>query len=127
MNEPVVTCPSCGNEVKLNETLAAPIIAAERKKIESELRVRAEAVDTREKTVAAERSKLVEQAAELQKRQASIDEQVAERVRAGGEAIAKEASTKATDAAAAELKAAKDALAAKDAKLAEAQKAELEV
>lgn len=127
MNEAVVTCPSCGNEVKLNETLAAPIIAAERKKIESELRVRAEAVDTREKTVAAERSKLAEQAVELQRRQASIDEQVAERLRAGGELIAKEASRKATDAAAAELNAAKDALAAKDAKLAEAQKAELEV
>lgn len=127
MNEPVMTCPSCGTGIKLTETLAAPIIAAERMKIESELRVRAEAIDSRERTLVADRNKVIRLQAELEQQKATVDELVAARVGEQREAIAKAAAKRAGDAAAAELKAAMDALAIKDAKLAEAQKAEVEL
>ncbi len=127
MNEPVMTCPSCGIDIKLNETLAAPIIAAERKRIETELRVRAEAIDSREKTLVADRNKVSQLQAELERQKATIEDLVAARVGEQREAIANAATKRANDAAAAELKAANDALAVKDAKLAESQKAEVEL
>lgn len=34
MTEPIVTCPKCGTEIKLTESLAAPIIATTRKHYE---------------------------------------------------------------------------------------------
>lgn len=30
LNEPTISCPSCKTEIKLNESLAAPLIAATR-------------------------------------------------------------------------------------------------
>jgi len=37
MNEPTITCPNCHTEIKLNESLAAPLIAATRKQFEQQL------------------------------------------------------------------------------------------
>lgn len=127
MNEPVMTCPSCGTDIKLTETLAAPMIAAERQRIESELRARADAIEYREKTLAADRTKVTQLQSELERQKATVDELVATRVGEQRDQIAKDAAKKAGDAAAAELKAARDALAVKDAKLVESQKAEVEL
>lgn len=127
MNEPVMTCPSCGTDIKLTETLAAPMIAAERKRIESELRARVDAIESREKTLASDRTKVTQLQSELERQKATVDELVAARVGEQRDQIAKDAAKKACDAAAAELKAARDALAVKDAKLAESQRAEVEL
>ena len=40
MSEPSITCPSCKTTVKLTESLAAPLIEAERKRAAEELEVR---------------------------------------------------------------------------------------
>ena len=37
MTEPTITCPSCKAEIKLNESLAAPLIEATRKQFEQKL------------------------------------------------------------------------------------------
>ena len=37
MTEPTITCPSCKSEIKLTESLAAPLIAATRKQFEQQL------------------------------------------------------------------------------------------
>ena len=43
MNEPTVTCPKCGTEVKLTETLAAPMVAAVRADYEARIQRQDEA------------------------------------------------------------------------------------
>ena len=37
MNEPVVVCPNCREEIKLTESLAAPLVEATRKQYEAKL------------------------------------------------------------------------------------------
>ncbi len=37
MTEPTITCPNCHTEIKLNESLAAPLIAATRIQFEQHL------------------------------------------------------------------------------------------
>lgn len=40
MTEPTITCPNCHTEIKLTESLAAPLIAATRKQFEQQLEER---------------------------------------------------------------------------------------
>ncbi len=37
MTEPTITCPNCKTEIKLTESLAAPLIAATRQQFEKQL------------------------------------------------------------------------------------------
>ncbi len=37
MAEPTITCPNCKTEIRLTESLAAPLIAATRKQFEDQL------------------------------------------------------------------------------------------
>ena len=37
MSEPQITCPNCKTEIKLTESLAAPLIAETRKNLEQQL------------------------------------------------------------------------------------------
>ena len=48
MTEPTITCPSCKTEIKLNESLAAPLIAATRKQFEQQPAQKGNEVDHRE-------------------------------------------------------------------------------
>lgn len=41
MTEPTIVCPNCQTEIRLTESLAAPLIAASREAIAGELQVRA--------------------------------------------------------------------------------------
>ncbi len=38
VSEPTITCPKCGTEIKLTESLAAPLIASPRLQFEKQLR-----------------------------------------------------------------------------------------
>lgn len=127
MNESTVKCPECGAEIKLSETLAAPIIDAERAKIEAKFKERFATVKQREDEIEKETETLSRQKAEVDCAKADIEKAVANRVEKERASIAKQAGAAATKAATAELEAVRKDLAAKDAKLVEAQKAELEV
>jgi hypothetical protein len=122
MADPTITCPSCSTEIKLTESLAAPLIRATREEYEAKIARKDAEVSKRERELQA-RSDAVEQAKQ------SIDEQVREKIEAGRAAIATVEAKKAKAAAAADLQLKADEvtdlqklLAQRDEKLGEAQK-----
>ncbi len=131
MTEPTITCPNCKTEIKLTESLAAPLIEATRKQFEqqlarkdSEVAQREQAMRDKEKQLAEDKRKLDDQVAD----------QVAAQLKAERARIVTEESKKAKLASAAELENKVRELAdlqemfkAHDAKLAEAQKAQAEL
>ena len=96
MNEPVIHCPTCSTEIKLTESLAAPLIAETRRQFEKALAAKDAEVAKRE---AALRSR----EGELAAAKASIDEQVAAKVKAERAAIAADEAKKAKLLAASDL------------------------
>ena len=126
MNEPTITCPSCSEEIKLTESLAAPLIAATRKEYEDRLAAKEQAVAEKEETLATERSA-------LKKAREDLDLEVAEKLKAERADIAAAEAKKAKLAASADLEAKSRELAElqgllteRNEKLATAQKAEAE-
>ncbi|MBI5430444.1 MAG: DUF2130 domain-containing protein [Nitrosomonadales bacterium] len=131
MTEPIIICPSCKSEIKLTESLAAPLIAVTRQQYEqklaqkdSEVAQREQAMRDREQQLAEDKRKLDEQVAG----------QVAEKLKAESARIVAEESRKAKLASAAELENKARELAelqemfkAHDAKLAEAQKTQADL
>ena len=120
MNEPTITCPKCRAEIKLTESLAAPIIEATREKYRQHFHAREAA--------------LQQQQQELARAREEFERRVEDRIAAERTKIAAEESKKArlllqTDLSdvAAQNEALKEALAARDQKLQEAQKAQAEL
>jgi hypothetical protein len=73
MSEPTVICPHCGSEIKLTESLAAPLLASIRREYEQRL--------TQKDADMAKREQLVQQReAMLQKTKDTLDERVAQKV-----------------------------------------------
>jgi len=127
MAEPTITCPSCSTEIKLTESLAAPLIADTRRKYE-------QALTQKDAEVAKRESEIRNQQAAIAKEKAAIADQVAERVSAERERISAEEAKKAKLLAAADMEQKskqlaelQDVLRQRDAKLAEAQKAQAEL
>jgi hypothetical protein len=126
MTGQTITCPSCRTAFKLDESLAAPLLAETRAEYEKKLSAKDVLIQECEAKLAAEK-------AVLDRRQAEMDEQVAAKVAAERAKIAEEEGRRARlrlqdDMAkqAKDLADAKDLLAARDAKLAEAAKKEAE-
>ena len=126
MLEPVIICPSCHAEIKLTESLAAPLVEATRGEFEKKLRDKESEVARREAVLRQERQEIT-----VAKEQ--IEKSIAERVQAERQAIAVQESKKARllisdelSAKSHELENLQVIIAAKDEKLAEAQKAQAE-
>src|SRR5437763_847062 len=96
MTDPKITCPSCSTEIKLTESLAAPLIRATREEYDAKIARKDAEVARREAEVKAQLD-AVEEA------RASIDQQVAEKLKAERQVIAAEEGKKAKAAAAADL------------------------
>ncbi|HWV82028.1 MAG TPA: DUF2130 domain-containing protein [Hyphomicrobiaceae bacterium] len=127
MNEPVIHCPTCSTEIKLTESLAAPLIAETRRQFERTLAAKDAEVAKRE-------AALKSREGELAAAKASIDEQVAAKVKAERAAIAADEAKKAKLLAASDLEQKtkelgelQEVLKQRDAKLAEAQAAQAEL
>ncbi|MGD0947399.1 MAG: DUF2130 domain-containing protein [Candidatus Binatia bacterium] len=73
MTEPTVICPNCKTEIKLTESLAAPLIEATRRDYEQRLA-------QKEADIAQRESSLREQQDALSKARQSVEDQVAERL-----------------------------------------------
>ncbi|HEX7423546.1 MAG TPA: DUF2130 domain-containing protein [Terriglobales bacterium] len=120
MADPTITCPTCKAEIKLTESLAAPLIEATRREYEKRLAKKDSDMATRE--------------AALAEAQETLDQRVAEKLKMERAKIASEESKKAKLALATELEE-KDkeiedlngVLKVRDGKLAEAQKAQAEL
>jgi len=127
MNEPTIICPNCKTEIKLTESLAAPLIQATREQYEQKI-IRKEA------DVAKREAIIREQQADIVKAKESIDEQIAAQLKAEREKISADEAKKARLLIAADLEQkAKEiadlqqVLRVRDGKLAEAQKAQADL
>ena len=125
--EPIIICPNCSTEIKLTESLAAPLIQTVRQ--EYEARISAKDADVAER----EAELRVQQKAVADARQ-TIEDEVAERLKAERSAIASDEAKKAKLAASSDLEAKakeleelQDVLRQRDVKLQEAQKAQADL
>ena len=127
MAEPTVVCPQCKTEIKLTESLAAPLLESVRRDYEQRLTQKDADVAKREKTIH-------EREAALQKQKETLDEQVAQKIKLEQVRIAAEEAKKARlavgselDQKLSEIKDLQGVLKQKDAKLADAQKAQADL
>jgi hypothetical protein len=127
VSDPQITCTKCGTEIKLTESLAAPIVAASRKQFEAQLAAKEADFGRRE-------AHLRQTQEDLAKAQETLDEQVAIKMRAERAAIAEAEAKKARLALAddlgqrdRQLADLQQMLAANTAKLAEAQQAQTDM
>lgn len=127
MTEPTITCPKCRAEIKLTESLAAPIIEATREKFRQHLQNEVAKVKDREAAVEQRMQEITRERGELE---AKIQERIeAERSKISADEARKaklllETDLKQRDVDLASLKA---TLAVRDEKLREAQEAQAEI
>jgi hypothetical protein len=127
MNQPTIICPSCKTEIKLTESLAAPLIEATRRQFEQKLA-------DKETSVAEREAQIRKQQADLARAQDSIDEQVIARLKPERDRIAAEEAKKARlllatdlDQKTKEVADLQGVLKERDIKLGEAQKAQADL
>ena len=131
MTEPTITCPHCKTEIRLTESLAAPLIAATRKQFEQQLLRKDDEIAKREQGIR-------EKEKEVTEARRTLDIQIADRVAAQLNTervrVIAEESRKAKLASAAELEnkarelaELQEVLKGRDEKLAVAQKVQAEL
>ena len=127
MSEPTIICPNCKTEIKLTESLAAPLIESTRRDYEKRLAQK----DT---DIAKKEESLREREAAVSKATQAIDAQVAEKLLLERAKIVSEESKKAKlalqtdiDQKTRELAELQDVLNQREVKLAEAQKAQADL
>jgi hypothetical protein len=127
MTEPTIICPQCKAEIKLTESLAAPLIEATRKQYEAKL-------SQKEKDIVGRETAIREQKVALDQERESINEQVTSKLKMERENIAAEEARRARLIVATdlekktnELAELREVLEQRDTKLAEAQKAQAEL
>ncbi len=125
--EPTIICPNCSIEVKLTESLAAPLIQATRKKYEAQL-------FRQEKIVAEREEEVRKQQKIIANAKKTIDDQVKEKLKIERSSIVAEEAKKAKfvvasdlAAKAKELQELQEVLNERNSKLEEAQKAQVEL
>lgn len=127
VTDPQIVCPECRTEIKLTESLAAPLIAETRRKFEAQIAAKEADIGHRE-------AKLRQIQEDVAKARESIDEQVAAKLKAERSAVVEAEAKKARTAVADELdrrdqqlRELQQTLTGNNAKLAEAQQAQTEM
>ena len=125
--EPVIVCPNCKKEIRLTESLAAPVVEATRRQYEQKLADKDSEIAEREAAVRRQEKAVAEAAS-------AVDDQISQGVRREREKIAAEECKKARLLVSDELQGKSKEIAdlekilkTKDGKLAEAQKAQAEL
>ena len=128
VSDPLIVCPHCHNEVRLTESLAAPLVASLKADFESRLEAKDREVLVREQSLHERANELASQERSLEER---VSRSVAERLEAEKRQLVEAEAQRARQAVAGELHEKERALAelqtvlkARDEKLAEAQKAQ---
>src|ERR1700730_7420414 len=80
MNEPTIVCPNCKSQIKLTESLAAPLIEATRLQFEHR-------IAEKEAEVAKREAAIHEEKAAIEKAREAIDDQVSQKLKAEREKI----------------------------------------
>jgi hypothetical protein len=127
MSEPTITCPNCKSEIKLTESLAAPLIDATRRQYDQK-------IARKDAEVAEREAAIRDRAAALAAQKAAIDDEIETKLKSGRERIAAEEAKKARllvgtdlEQRSKELADLREVLKERDGKLAEAQKAQAEL
>lgn len=127
MTDPTITCPNCSSEIKLTESLAAPLLEATRRDFQQRLAAKDTEIAKRESTLRARAQAVAAQ-------QEALEIQIADRVGEERAKITAEEGRKARQLLATELDEKSRSLANlqevlndRDAKLAEAQKAQADL
>jgi hypothetical protein len=127
MTDPTLTCPNCRTEIKLTESLAAPLIADTRRRYETQL-------DQKDAEVAAREAAVRDQQEQLASARQAIEAEVASRLdqERGKIAVAEALKAKRLvetdlDARAKEIADFNEVLKQRDTKLAEAQQAQADL
>ncbi|HTF94286.1 MAG TPA: DUF2130 domain-containing protein, partial [Verrucomicrobiae bacterium] len=127
MAEPTVVCPQCKTEIKLTESLAAPLLESIRRDYEQRLL-------QKDNDVAKREAALTERAQSLEKAKATIDQQVAQKLQLERSRIGAEEAQKAKlalgndlDQKTKEINNLHEILKQNNTKLAEAQKAQADL
>ncbi len=127
MAEPTVVCPQCKTEIKLTESLAAPLLETVRRDYEQRL-------SQKDADMAKREHSLKEQAESIEKAKANLDQQVAAKLQQERVRIAAEEQQKAKlllsndlNQKTKEISTLQEVLKQRDGKLAEAQKAQAEL
>jgi hypothetical protein len=127
MAEPTIICPQCKSEIKLTESLAAPLLESIRHDYEQRL-------SQKDADMARREAALNERAAVLEKAEATVEQQVAQRLQQARVKIAEEEGHKAKlalgndlDQKIKEINTLNAVLKQRDEKLAEAQEAQAEL
>src|SRR5438445_8048477 len=127
MAEPTVVCPQCKTEIKLTESLAAPLLESVRRDYEHRLTQKDADIAKREKT-------LHEREATIQKQKELLDEQIAAKLQQERPRIAAEEAKKAKlalgndlETKTKEISTLQEVLKQRDTKLAEAQQAQADL
>jgi hypothetical protein len=131
MTEPTITCPNCKTEIKLTESLAAPLIETTRRQFEQQLAQKNSEITQREQMMREKEKQLSE---DKRKHEDQVADQVAKQLQAERTRVIAEESRKARLASAAELESKsrelvelQELLKFRDEKLAEAQKAQADL
>lgn len=131
MTEPTITCPNCKTEIKLTESLAAPLIESTRRQFEQQLAQKDSDVAKREQAIREKERQLAEARTKLDEQ---VTNQVEEQLKKDRARIASEEAKKAKLAAATDLEQKtreladlQEVLKTRDQKLAEAQKAQADL
>jgi len=126
-HEPTLQCPNCNHEIRLTESLAAPLLAETRRRFQEELASKDAEVARKAEALQQEREK-------LQKDREQVEDLVTSRLAAERSQLVAAEAKKAREAAAAEILARtneaaelRQLLEANNAKLAEAQQAQAEL
>ncbi len=93
---PSINCPDCGTEIKLNETLAGPLIEQTRREYEAKLTAKDSANEKRELEIAGAQ-------AELAKQKEDLDDLIAAKLKVAKEQIAEKEAKRAKDLVAIDL------------------------
>jgi len=127
MAEPTIICPQCKTEIKLTESLAAPLLESVRRDYEQRL-------SQKDADMAKREQSLNERAESIEKAKATIDQQVAQKLQQERVRIAAEEQQKAKlvlgddlNQKTREISTLQEILKQRDAKLAEAQKVQAEL
>jgi len=131
MTEPTITCPNCKTEIKLTESLAAPLVESTRKQFEKQLAQKDSDIATRELAMREKEKQLVDAKSKIDEQ---VADQVAEQLKKDRTRITAEEAKKAKLAAATDLEQKsrevadlQEVLKSREEKLAEAQKAQADL
>src|SRR6201987_4182906 len=127
VHEPHIPCPKCGTQIPFTESIAAPLLEAERRGFQTKLAAR-------EAEFARKAEDLRRQQDEVAKARANVEEQIGQRLETERKRVTAAEAKKARDAVASDLQARADEVAelrrtleVNNAKLAEAQQAQAEL